>query len=35
MAQLGVARISHGAAPYRQMSAGLKEAAQKALAEAS
>jgi 2-methylisocitrate lyase-like PEP mutase family enzyme len=35
MAQLGVARISHGAAPYRQMSAGLKEAAGKALAEAS
>jgi 2-methylisocitrate lyase-like PEP mutase family enzyme len=35
MAQLGVARISHGSAPYRQMSAGLKEAAGKALAEAS
>ncbi|HSL55321.1 MAG TPA: isocitrate lyase/phosphoenolpyruvate mutase family protein [Pyrinomonadaceae bacterium] len=34
MAQLGVARISHGAAPYRQMSAALKEAAEKALAEA-
>ena len=34
MAQLGVARISHGAAPYRQMSAALKEAAQKAFAEA-
>jgi 2-methylisocitrate lyase-like PEP mutase family enzyme len=30
MARLGVARISHGAAPYRQMSAALKEAAQKA-----
>jgi ADP-ribose pyrophosphatase YjhB (NUDIX family) len=30
MAQLGVARISHGAAPYRQMTAALKEAAQKA-----
>ena len=35
MAQLGVARISHGAAPYRQMSAALKEAAEKALSEAS
>ena len=35
MAQLGVARISHGAAPYRQMSAALKEAAQKAFADAS
>jgi 2-methylisocitrate lyase-like PEP mutase family enzyme len=35
MAQLGVARISHGAAPYRQMSAALKDAAQKALADAS
>src|SRR5215213_8108560 len=31
MAQLGVARISHGAAPYRQMTEALKEAAQKAL----
>jgi 2-methylisocitrate lyase-like PEP mutase family enzyme len=31
MAQLGVARISHGAAPYRQMSAALKEAAQKSV----
>ena len=31
MAQLGVARISYGAAPYRQMSEALKEAAQKAL----
>lgn len=35
MAQLGVARISHGAAPYRQMSAALTEAAQKAMADAS
>lgn len=35
MAQLGVARISHGAAPYRQMSAALKEAAGKALTAAS
>lgn len=35
LAQLGVARISHGAAPYRQMSAALKEAAQKAFADAS
>ena len=34
MAQLGVARISHGAAPYRLMSAALREAAGKALAEA-
>jgi 2-methylisocitrate lyase-like PEP mutase family enzyme len=33
MAQLGVARISHGAAPYRQMSAALVEAAQKAFAD--
>ena len=33
MAQLGVARISHGAAPYRQMSAALIEAAQKAFAD--
>ncbi len=33
MAQLGVARISHGAAPYRQMSAALKEAAEKAFTE--
>ena len=32
MAQLGVARISYGAAPYRQMSAALTEAAQKAFA---
>jgi len=31
MAQLGVARISHGAAPYRQMTAAFTEAAQKAL----
>jgi len=31
MAELGVARISHGAGPYRQMTAALKEAAQKAL----
>ena len=31
MAQLGVSRISHGAAPYRQMSAALTEAARKAL----
>jgi 2-methylisocitrate lyase-like PEP mutase family enzyme len=30
MAQLGVARISHGASPYRQMAQALKEAAQKA-----
>lgn len=34
MAQLGVARISYGGAPYRQMSAALTEAAQKAFAEA-
>ena len=33
MAQLGVARISHGAAPYRQMSAALTEAAKKAFAD--
>ena len=33
MAQLGVARISYGAAPYRQMAEALKEAAQKALAD--
>lgn len=31
MAQLGVARISYGAAPYRQMSEALKEAAGKAI----
>jgi len=31
MAELGVARISYGASPYRQMIATLKEAAQKAL----
>jgi 2-methylisocitrate lyase-like PEP mutase family enzyme len=31
MAELGVARISYGASPYRQMTAALKEAAQKAL----
>jgi 2-methylisocitrate lyase-like PEP mutase family enzyme len=30
MAQLGVARISYGAAPYRQMVEALKEAARKA-----
>ena len=35
MAQLGVARISYGAAPYRQMAEALKEAGQKALADAS
>ena len=34
MAQLGVARISYGGAPYRQMSAALTEAAKKAFAEA-
>jgi len=34
MAQLGVARISYGAAPYRQMSAALTAAAQKAFADA-
>lgn len=34
MAQRGVARISYGAAPYRQMMRALTEAAQKALAEA-
>src|SRR5215213_4511327 len=33
MAQLGVARISHGAAPYRQMAEALKEAARQALAD--
>ena len=32
MAELGVARISYGAAPYRQMSEALKEAVEKALA---
>lgn len=32
MSQLGVARISHGAGPYRQMIEALKEAGQKALA---
>jgi 2-methylisocitrate lyase-like PEP mutase family enzyme len=32
MAQLGVARISYGAAPYRQMAHALTEAAQKAFA---
>ena len=31
MADLGVARISYGASPYRQMMAALKEAGQKAL----
>jgi 2-methylisocitrate lyase-like PEP mutase family enzyme len=31
MAQLGVARISYGAAPYRQMAEALKQAAQTAL----
>jgi 2-methylisocitrate lyase-like PEP mutase family enzyme len=35
MAQLGVARISYGAAPYRQMSAALTDAAGKAFAEVS
>jgi 2-methylisocitrate lyase-like PEP mutase family enzyme len=34
MAQLGVARISYGAAPYRQMVQALTEAAKKALANA-
>ena len=34
MAQLGVARISYGAAPYRQMAEALKEVARKALADA-
>jgi 2-methylisocitrate lyase-like PEP mutase family enzyme len=29
MAELGVDRISHGAAPYRQMAEALKAAAQK------
>ena len=32
MAPLGVARISYGAAPYRQMAQALTEAAQKAFA---
>jgi len=32
MAQLGVARISYGAAPYRQMAKALKEAVKKAFA---
>ena len=32
MAELGVARISHGAAPYRQMAAALKAAAEKVFA---
>jgi 2-methylisocitrate lyase-like PEP mutase family enzyme len=35
MAQLGVARISYGSGPYRQMSAALKEAAQNAFGKAS
>jgi 2-methylisocitrate lyase-like PEP mutase family enzyme len=35
MAALGVARISYGASPYRQMLAALKEAGQKAFTEAS
>jgi 2-methylisocitrate lyase-like PEP mutase family enzyme len=35
MAALGVARISHGASPYRQMIAALKEAAQKAIGSSS
>lgn len=35
MAELGVARISYGPAPYRQMSEHLKEAAQKAFADVS
>jgi 2-methylisocitrate lyase-like PEP mutase family enzyme len=34
MAQLGVARISYGAAPYREMSKLLSEAAQKAFSDA-
>jgi len=34
MAQLGVARISYGAAPYRQMAQALTEAAKKAFADA-
>lgn len=33
LARLGVARISHGPFPYRQMTAALQEAAKKALAE--
>ena len=35
MASLGVARISYGASPYRQMIAALKEAAQKAIGSSS
>jgi len=35
MAQLGVARISYGSGPYRQMTQALTEAAQKAFADAS
>ena len=35
MAALGVARISYGASPYRQMMAALKEAAEKALTGAA
>lgn len=35
MAQLGVARVSYGAAPYRQMAQALTEAAQKALTGAA
>lgn len=35
MAELGVARISYGASPYRQMVAALKEAGEKAFAEYS
>ena len=34
MAQLGVARISHGAAPYRQMAEALNQAGLKAFADA-
>jgi len=35
MAALGVARISYGASPYRQMIAALKEAGQKAIGSSS
>jgi len=35
MAELGVARISYGASPYRQMMAALKEAGEKALSVAN
>jgi len=35
LAKLGVARISYGPAPYRQMTAALKEAGRRAFADLS